>query len=87
MEDCAAAVENILLAVTAYGYATVWIDGALRVDRKAQRIAEVLGVPSDHEVRVLLPLGIPVQPGTQKEKLPFEKRAWFNRYGGTNPTG
>ena len=31
-EDCAAAVENMLLAIAALGYATVWIDGALRAE-------------------------------------------------------
>ncbi|MGB4727068.1 MAG: nitroreductase family protein [Thermogutta sp.] len=78
VEDCAAAVENILLAITALGYATVWIDGALRYNRIAERIGELLGIPSDRIVRVLLPLGVPAEPGTQREKLPFEQRAWFN---------
>jgi nitroreductase len=27
VKDCAAAVENMLLAITALGYASVWIDG------------------------------------------------------------
>lgn len=78
VEDCAAAVENILLAITALGYATVWIDGALRYNRIAERIGELLGIPSDRIVRVLLPVGVPAEPGTQREKLPFEQRAWFN---------
>jgi nitroreductase len=81
VEDCAAAVENMLLAVTALGYATVWLDGVLRSEDKAARVARLLGVPEDKAVRILLPLGVPAEPGTQKEKLPFEKRAWFNRYG------
>ncbi|OHB72751.1 MAG: hypothetical protein A2V70_17275 [Planctomycetes bacterium RBG_13_63_9] len=81
IEDCAAAVENMLLAVTALGYATVWLDGVLRAENKAARIADLLGVPDDKAVRVLLPLGIPTEPGTQKEKLPFDERAWFNQYG------
>ena len=38
--------------------------------------------PAGQTVRVLLPIGVPAEPGVQKEKLPFEKRAWFNRYGG-----
>lgn len=81
-EDCAAAVENMLLAITARGYATVWTDGALRRDRKAERIAERLGVSDNLQVRVILPLGIAAEPGTQKEKQPFGERAWFNRFGG-----
>lgn len=80
-EDCAAAVENILLAVTALGYATVWLDGALRVNMVAERLANLLGVPPTRQVRVVLPLGVPTQPGEPKPKLPFEQRAWFNRYG------
>jgi nitroreductase len=80
VEDCAAAVENILLALTALGYASVWIDGRLRLERNAARIGELLGVPDDKVVRILLPVGVPVAPGPRREKLPFEHRAWFNRY-------
>jgi len=81
-EDCAAAVENMLLAITALGYASVWMDGVLRYENRAQRIAQLLGVPNDKQVRVVLPVGVPAVTVTQKEKLPFEQRAWFNRYGG-----
>jgi len=80
-EDCAACVENMLLAVTALGYATVWLDGVLRRAQKAERIARLLGTPEGLQLRVLLPLGVPEEQGSQKEKLPFEQRAWFNRYG------
>ena len=80
-EDCAASVQNMLLAVTALGYATVWLDGVLRVENKAARVAKLLGVPQRHAVRVLLPIGVAAEPGRQKEKLPFDQRAWFNQYG------
>ena len=82
VEDCAAAVENMLLAITALGYATVWLDGVLRRDDIAGRIARLLGVPADKAVRIVLPLGVPTEPGKQMEKLPMGQRAWFNRYGG-----
>jgi len=81
VEDCAAAVENMLLAVTAVGYATVWLDGALRLEERARRLAAILGVPDDREVRIILPLGVPRTPGAQKEKQPFDERAWYNRHG------
>lgn len=80
-EDCAAAVENMLLAITALGYASVWIDGGLRTENRAARIGQLLGVPAGKTIRVLLPIGVPAEPGRQKEKLPFDHRAWFNRYG------
>lgn len=82
VEDYAAAAENILLAVTACGYASVWIDGALRKEKRAERLAELLGVPPQLSIRIALPLGVPVEERAQKEKKPFAERAWFNRYGG-----
>ena len=80
VEDCSAAVENMLLAVTALGYATVWIDGALRREGRAERMNEMLGVPADRTVRVILPVGVPANEGPRKEKKPFEERAWFNKH-------
>ncbi len=83
-EDCAAAVENMLLAITALGYATVWLDGALRSENRAVRIAELIGAPADKIVRILLPIGVALEPGAQREKLPFSQRAWFNRWGNSD---
>lgn len=80
IEDCAAAVENMLLAITALGYASVWIDGWLRLQDRAATIGRLLGVPADKVIRVLLPIGVPVEAWPQKEKKPFAERAWFNRY-------
>jgi len=82
LEDCAAAVENMLLAITALGYASVWIEGALRVGGRAAQIAGLLDIPPNKTVHILLPLGVAAQPGQPREKLPFAQRAWFNRYGG-----
>jgi nitroreductase len=81
VEDCAASVENMLLAITALGYATVWLDGALRVENRSARIGQILGVPPGKTIRIVLPLGVPTEPGQQRERLPFDQRAWFNRYG------
>jgi len=80
-EDCAAAIENMLLAITALGYASVWIDGALRVDDIAAKLGQLLKVPGNLQIRVILPIGRPAQAVTSREKLPFAKRAWFNAYG------
>ena len=79
-EDCAAAAENMLLAATALGYASVWLDGVLRLNDVAARVGALLGVPAGRSVRILLPLGIAAEPGVQREKRPFGERAWFNRY-------
>lgn len=81
VEDYAAAVENMLLAMTALGYAGVWIDGALRRERRTGRISELLAIPGGLELRVVLPVGIPEAPGPRKEKRPLSERAWLNRWG------
>ncbi len=81
VEDCAAAVENMLLAITALGYATVWTDGWLRVQNRNGQIGELIGLPENKIVRIILPLGTPQETRPKKEKEPFEQRAWFNRYG------
>ncbi len=81
IEDCAAAVENILLAITGLGYASVWIDGWLRVEDRNTKISCMLGLPEGKIVRVILPVGRPVEQGPRREKKPFDQRAWFNRYG------
>ncbi len=82
VEDCAAAVENMLLAITALGYGSVWIDGWLRREGRAERIAGLLGLPEGKVVRVLLPVGVPAESGPRKEKKPFRERARYNRWSG-----
>jgi nitroreductase len=82
VEDCSAATENMLLAITALGYASVWLDGWLRYDGHDEAVAALLGVPGDHIVRVLLPLGRPVNAEPQHPKRSWGERAWFGRYGG-----
>ena len=80
LEDCSAAVENMLLAVTALGYASLWLDGALR-GAKRKQVGALLGVPAGKRVQILLPIGVPAEVRTQREKKSFAERAWFNGYG------
>lgn len=82
VEDCAAAVENMLLAVTAMGYASVWIDGWLRLENRAEIIGELLQLPPEKQLRIMLPIGVPAEDVIQERpKMPLEERAWFNSYG------
>jgi nitroreductase len=84
VEDCAAAVENMLLAITALGYGSVWTDGWLRQEGRAEAIGKLLGVPDDKVVRVLLPIGVPAEIYRQPPKMSFNERAYFNKYQSTN---
>lgn len=79
-EDCSAAVENMLLAVTALGYATVWLDGCLRLESRKRKIAELLAVPDKLTISIILPVGVPTEKCSQKEKWSFRQRSCFNKY-------
>lgn len=82
-EDYAAAVENILLGITALGYAGVWMDGMTRMggkDAKAQQIAALLHVPEGKRVRTIIPIGVPAKAVPQKEKKPFAERVVWQTY-------
>ena len=80
IEDCAAATENVLLAIAALGYASCWIDGALQREGRAEKVAALLGVPRSRIVRIVMPVGIPDEPETRRAKKPFADRAWSNAY-------
>ena len=77
VEDCAAAVENMLLAITALGYAGVWIDGWLRSQNRAEILAELTDVPEGKRVRVIIPLGVPAEETERKTKKSLEERVKF----------
>ena len=77
-EDCAAAVQNMLLAITALGFYSVWLDGVLRRDQVAEKIARLLQIPEGKRVQILLPIGALETMPPKAERLPFEKRASFN---------
>ncbi len=79
-EDCGAAVTQMLLAVTALGYASVWVEGFLKSEENAAKINRLLKIPAGKTVFILLPLGVPLSDGHQPEKMPLEARASFNTY-------
>nr|WP_320048336.1 nitroreductase family protein [uncultured Desulfuromonas sp.] len=80
LEDCAAATENMLLAITALGYASVWIDGWLRTQGRAENVARLIHLPAGKKVQILLPIGRPLEQWEQKERRPFSTRVTYNRY-------
>lgn len=80
-EDCAAATENMLLALTSFGYSTVWLDGVLRRDGNAEKIGEILEIPSNKRVQILLPIGVAAEVSPRSTRLSFEQRASFNGWG------
>jgi len=80
LEDIAAATENMLLAITALGYASVWIEGRL-VQQESEH-KKMLGIPDGMRLMVALPIGSPAQKTQQAEKRALKDMVHWERYGG-----
>ena len=82
-QDYAAAIENMLLAIEAHGYAGCWVEGHITdKDQLGRKMADILGVPENMELVCFLPVGRAAEAAKAPVKKPFEERAWFNGYGG-----
>lgn len=69
-QDSSAAVENMLLAATALGYGSCWLEGG--TTRHEQTFKALLGVPEDRRLTTLVSFGVPVE-WPEKEKKPLEQ--------------
>lgn len=81
-QDYAAAIENMLLAITALGYESVWVEGHITDrDQIGRQMADILGVPKDMELVCFLPVGKAAEEIKAPAKKAFGERAWFNGFG------
>ena len=81
VQDYSAAIENMLLAITALGYESCWYEGHVTdEDRIGWQMAQILGVPNEYELVCVLPVGVAEDSPSAPRKLPFEERAWFNAF-------
>ena len=69
IQSSAAAVQNLLLAATSLGLATVWL-GILYLIKN--EVLELLGEPKG-EFMAVIPVGYPVKTTKGPEKLPLER--------------
>jgi nitroreductase len=77
VEDGAAAVQNMLLASTALGYGSCWIEGYTL--RNEDAFKALLGVPAEKRLMTLVPIGVPAEWPT-KEKKSLEEVIHWERY-------
>ena len=77
VEDGSAAVENMLIASTALGYGSCWLEGYTLP--REEEFKELLGVPKEKRLLTLIPIGVPVEWPTRKKK-PLEKVLHWERY-------
>ena len=80
IEDYAASAENMLLASTALGYASVWLDSPYYDKANEAAARDALGAPGSCRLRVVIPVGIPDGPGSRRAKLPYDERVFYRKY-------
>jgi nitroreductase len=74
VEDGAAAIENMLLAATALGYGTCWVEGdALPLESQFKKL---LGIPEKKRLLALIPVGVPTAWPKQTKKSLDEIIHW-----------
>jgi nitroreductase len=77
LEDGSAAVENMLIASTALGYGSCWLEGYTL--RREEELKALLGIPQERRLLTLLPIGVPVEWPT-KEWKSLEEVIHWERY-------
>jgi len=77
LEDGSAAVENMLIASTALGYGSCWVEGNTMPHE--EEFKALLGVPEEKRLLILVPIGVPVKWPTQKKK-PLNKVLHWEKY-------
>ena len=74
VEDGSAAVENMLIAATALGYGSCWLEGYTLP--REEEFKALLGIPKEKRLLTLVPLGVPVEWPTKAKKPLAEVLHW-----------
>jgi nitroreductase len=80
VQDASAAMENMLLAAVALGYAGCWVEGAVR--RSEDELRKLLGIPEKYRVWSMLPVGRPAESPARPPKSSPADVTHHNRFGG-----
>jgi nitroreductase len=79
LEDGSAAIENILLACTALGYGSCWLQGY--TEPRENEFKKLLQVPDDKRLLTLIPIGVTLK-WPEGEKKPIEDILHWEKYSG-----
>jgi len=74
VEDGSAAVENMLVASTALGYGSCWLEG--NTLPREEEFRELLDVPKGKRLLTLIPIGVPAEWPTAEKKSLEEVLHW-----------
>ena len=80
VEDYSAACEHILLAATAMGYSTLWLDSPYFEEEKEKAALSLLNAPEGFQLWVVIPIGLPDGAGSRREKQPLSSRLHYIKF-------
>ena len=79
--DTSAAIENILLMVTALGLGACWIIAPCIDIRDEERIKALLGIPEGYKAVSILSVGHPTRPHRPRPRLPMNELVFTEKWG------
>lgn len=79
--DTAAAIENMLLMITALGLGACWVIALCCDIRDEERTKEVLGIPEGFKAVSIISVGHPTRPHRQRPRLPINQLVFSERWG------
>ncbi len=77
IEDGSAAVENMLIASTALGYGSCWLEGYTLPHE--EEFKKLLDIPKEKRLLTLVPIGVPAEEPT-REKRSLQEVLHWERY-------
>ncbi|MEM2897025.1 MAG: nitroreductase family protein [Candidatus Bathyarchaeia archaeon] len=81
VEDCSAAIQNLLLAATALGLGTCWIAVYRHEDDKSEvYVREVLSIPENFRVIALISIGYPAHAPAPPGRVDLKNLIHVNRF-------
>ena len=79
--DTSAAIENILLMVTALGLGACWVIAPCIDIRDEERIKALLDIPEGYKAISILSIGHPTRPHRQRPRVPLKDLVFTEKWG------
>jgi len=79
--DTSAAIENMLLMVTALGLGACWVIAPCIDIRDEERVKALLGMPEGFKAVSIISVGHPTRPHRPRPRLPIEELVFLEKWG------
>lgn len=79
--DTSAAIENMLLMITALGLGACWVIAVCFDVREEERTKKLLDIPEGFKTISLISIGHPTRPHRQRPRLPIHQLVFKERWG------